>query len=301
MVKNAIPQKDTFAGCHPLVNFLYFALVLVFSMCLMHPVCLLISLCSAAVYSAKQKNSFRFILPLMILTAVLNPLLTHAGMTILTYLPSGNPLTLESIWYGLAAAAMLSAVVLWFSCYNAVMTSDKFVYLFGRVIPSLSLVLSMALRFVPRFQAQMRVVREAQCAVGRKTMGQSMGARSKNSIKILSIMITWSLENVIETADSMRGRGYGLPGRTAFSIYHFDRRDKRALCYLGFCGIYLLAGWAAGGAYFQYYPYVDYGHFTPFSASFFAVYLLLCLMPILMDGAAQRSWKATQAGGQSNA
>lgn len=301
MVKNTVSRQDAFAGCHPLVNFLFFALVIMFSMCLMHPVCLLISLCSAAVYAAKQKKSLRFLLPLMMLTAVLNPLLTHAGMTILTYLPSGNPLTLESIWYGLAAAAMLSAVALWFSCYNGVMTSDKFVFLFGRVIPSLSLVLSMSLRFVPRFQAQMRVVREAQRAVGRETTGRRMGALAKNGIKIFSIMITWSLENAIETADSMHSRGYGLPGRTAFSIYHFDRRDKLALCCLGFCGAYLFAGWAAGGAYFQYYPYVDYGPFTPFSASFFAVYLLLCLMPVLMDGAAQRSWKATQTGGHSNA
>ena len=51
--------------------------------------------------------------------------------------------------YGLASAALLSATLLWFTCYNTVMTSDKFIYLFGRVIPALSLVLSMTMRFVP--------------------------------------------------------------------------------------------------------------------------------------------------------
>ena len=61
----------------------------------------------------------------------------HEGATILAYLPSGNPLTLESIVYGLSAAVMMASVILWFSCYNAVMTSDKFAYLFGRVIPAL--------------------------------------------------------------------------------------------------------------------------------------------------------------------
>ena len=83
-------------------------------------------------------------------------------MTVITYLGTGNPLTLESILYGLAAAAMLVTVIGWFSCYNAVMTSDKFIYLFGRIIPSLSLLFSMVLRFVPRFKAQLKTVSAAQ-------------------------------------------------------------------------------------------------------------------------------------------
>ena len=37
-------NQYTFSSYHPLVNFLYFALVLVFAMCFMHPVSLVISL-----------------------------------------------------------------------------------------------------------------------------------------------------------------------------------------------------------------------------------------------------------------
>lgn len=54
--------------------------------------------------------------------------------------------------------------------------------------------------------------------------------RAKHGIKIMSILVTWALENAIDTADSMKDRGYGLPGRTAFSIYRFDRRDKERCC-----------------------------------------------------------------------
>ncbi len=50
-------------------------------------------------------------------------------------------------------------VIQWFSCYNKVMTSDKFIYLFGRLIPALSLILSMALRFVPGLTGQLKVIR----------------------------------------------------------------------------------------------------------------------------------------------
>ena len=186
------------AGYHPLVNFLYFALVLVFGMCFMHPLCLLISVGSATAYSIYLKGrrglrfSLRFLLPMMVLAAILNPAFNHEGATILAYLPSGNPLTLESMVYGVAAALMLASVVQWFSCYNEVMTSDKFVYLFGRVIPALSLVLSMTLRFVPRFKAQLDTVREAQASLGRDVSEGSALQRLKNAVTILSIMITWA-------------------------------------------------------------------------------------------------------------
>ena len=248
-------NKDAFSGYHPTINFLYFALVLLFSMCLMHPVYLAISLTGALAYDIylKGRKAARFavmgLLPMAVFAALVNPAFNHEGATILTYLPSGNPLTLESMLYGAAAAVMLASVVLWFSSYNEVMTSDKFVYLFGRVIPALSLVLSMSLRFIPKFKAQMQTVSEAQACIGRDTKNGSVLRRVGNAVKIFSILVTWSLENAIETADSMRSRGYGLPGRTAFSIYRFDDRDKAALAWLIFCGAYLISGWMAGGTY----------------------------------------------------
>ena len=49
-------NKDAFSGYHPTINFLYFALVLLFSMCLMHPVYLLISLTGALTYDIYLKG-----------------------------------------------------------------------------------------------------------------------------------------------------------------------------------------------------------------------------------------------------
>ena len=239
---------DAFSRYHPLVNFLFFALVLAYSMVLMHPVCLAVSLTGALVYAGELggrralAGHLKFALPVLLLAAIVNPAFNHAGVTILTYLPSGNPLTLESILYGLAAGAMLCAVVLWFVCFNAVITSDKFVYLFGRVIPALSLVLSMTLRFVPLFRRQLEVVRQAQFCIGRDASCGSVWQRVRRAVTIFSIMVTWALENAIETADSMKSRGYGLRGRTAFSIYRMEARDRYALAWLGFCGLYLLCG-----------------------------------------------------------
>ena len=109
-------------------------------------------------------------------------------------------------------------------------SSDKVVFLFGRIMPSLSLVISMALRFVPRFSAQMKLVRNAQHTIGRDINEGTLFQKIRNAVKILSIMITWSLENAIETADSMKSRGHGLKGRTSYSLYKFDKRDAFMLC-----------------------------------------------------------------------
>lgn len=282
------------------MNFLYFGLVIAFTMFLMHPVSLAISLVSALVYAVylngrrAVRASLLYLLPMMAVAALVNPAFNHKGATILTYLPSGNPLTLESILYGAAAAAMLAAVITWFSCYTAVMTSDKFVYLFGRIIPALSLVLSMALRFVPKFKAQFQTVSEAQRCIGRDVSNGGVIQRLRNGITILSIMVTWSLENAIETADSMKSRGYGLPGRTAFSIYRFDSRDRAALAWLLYCGFFLFCGGMAKGFYWRYYPTAKGVPLTPLTVSLQLVYLALCLTPVILNMRADWAWHVLQ-------
>lgn len=294
-------MKGAFAGYHPVVNFTYFALILTCSMFFMHPACLTASLLCGLLYSVRLKGrrALRFcllgLLPLMLVSALMNPAFNHEGVTILGYLPGGNPLTLESVAYGAAAAVMLASVVCWFSCYHAVMTSDKFIYLFGRVIPSLSLLLSMSLRFVPRLAAQARVVANAQKCVGRDVMCGSVIQRAKNGLAIVSALVTWSLENAIETADSMKSRGYGLPGRSAFSIYRFDSRDGRAMAALSIAGLYSVCGAAAGGLGFRYFPSVKGAPLTAFTASVFLAYFALCAMPLIIEWREGRRWKAIKS------
>ena len=289
---------DRFAKYHPLVNFLYFTLVIGFSMTLSHPLAQGISFVCAIAYGVQAEGkkavlfTLKWCLPMFLLTAVINPAFSHQGVTVLLYFPSGNPLTLESLLYGLSAGLMLATVLLWFLNFNRVITSDKLIYLFGRIIPAMSLVLSMTLRFIPKFKAQLGAVVDAQKNIGRDLSEGSVWRRTKLAITVLSIMITWSLENAIETADSMKSRGYGLKGRTAFSIYRFDDRDQMALLYLGFCGFYLLCGVMVSAFGFRYFPSIRYIGLNVWTLSFQFVYLILCLMPVALNRAEERKWKA---------
>ena len=293
----SMANRDTFSGYHPTINLLYFVLVLAFSMSFMHPACLVISLVCAQCYniylggSKAVRFGLLYMLPLMLLTMVINPAFSHEGVTILAYLPSGNPLTLESIAYGIASSVMLISAITWFACFSAVITSDKFVYLFGRIIPALSLVLSMTLRFVPLFIAQTKIVSESQRCIGRDVSDGNVIRRARNGITILSIMVTWSLENAIETADSMKSRGFGLPGRSAFSIYRFDKRDRNALAFLLCCAAYTLAGQIAGAIYWRYFPSMKGAGTGIYPVSVFIVFAALCLMPVILNIMEDRKWK----------
>ena len=195
-------DRDAFSAFHPAVLCGYYALVLVFSMFLTHPLCLAASLLGALSYAAKLRGgravlrSLAWMAPVWLLAAAVNTLFNHEGATILTYFSSGNPLTLESMLYGLSAGGMLAAVLLWFTTYQAVMTSDKFVYLFGRAIPALSLVLSMTLRFVPKFRAQLRAVQQARQFAGNSEKTGPI-QKVRTSVENFSILVTWSLENAV--------------------------------------------------------------------------------------------------------
>ena len=295
------PVKDAFAGFHPVVNLTYFVAAIGFGMFFMHPVSLAVSLVCAAGYAVylhgrkAVRVGLAFLLPIALLTAVLNPLFNHAGVTILAYLPNGNPLTLEAVLYGIAAAVMLTAVIAWFACWNAVMTSDKFVYLFGRAAPALSLVLSMSLRFIPRFRAQLKVIAAAQKGIGHDPAGGGLAQKIRGGARILSALVTWALENAIETADSMKARGYGLPGRTAFSIFRFERRDALALAYLAGCACIVIVGTATGAYHFRYFPSVRGQWAGAGTLAVFAAHFALCALPLALNLKEELLWKRIES------
>ncbi len=290
-------NTDTFSGYHPTVNFIYFALVLFFGMIFMHPACLAVAVFGSAVYAVRLNGckaagfGLKFILPVVLLAVVINPAFNHAGETVLLYLSNGNPITKESIAYGLAAGAMLALVLMWFYCSTEVLSSDKFVYIFGRVSPALALILSMTLRFVPKFKKQLDLVRQARRSVGCDTANGSVLMRTKNAITVLSGMVTWSLENAIDTADSMKSRGYGLKHRSSFSIYRFDKRDRRMLVWLLLCGGVIFAAVFTGGLSWRYFPNIR-GSMSPMTFCALAAYLALCLTPTVIDLREERRWKS---------
>ena len=242
----------------------------------------------------KGKKAFKtalwLMIPVFLISALVNPLFNHEGVTLLFYFRTGNPLTLESIVYGLASGVMLVSVLNWFSCYQVIMTSDKFIYLFGKLIPAMSLILSMVLRFVPKFKNQIEKVSDAQKCIGRDVTNGNTLAKAKHGMKILSIMTTWALENSVETADSMKSRGYGLRGRTNFSIYRFDTRDKRIFSVMAVAGLIVLGGIVTKKGIFFIFP-DDGGKSVKLGNTFDLCHLWgMCMLPMVINIVEDIKW-----------
>lgn len=290
-------MHDAFGRYHPAVNLMYFVPVIGLSMASNHPVVQTICLLFGAWYAVQCQRGdavrflLRFCLPVLLLAAVLNAFLSHRGATALFYLPSGNPVTLESTLYGLSAGTMIASAALWFMNFQRVLTADRFLYLFGRAAPALSLVLTMTLRFLPRFKAQLACVREAQRGIGADE--KRLSDRMRNAVSVFSVLITWSLESAADTADSMKSRGYGSGKRTSYSAYTLEKRDKAALLFLSCGSLFLIAG--AYFSPFSYFPRLSRVSFSPVCLLFYAVYAAICAVPILINIQEERKWKSTDS------
>jgi energy-coupling factor transport system permease protein len=293
-------RRDVFAGYHPAVNFFFLCGAIFLGLMVQHPMWIAISLVAAFAYAlllGEQKAvrfSLTFVLPIVLLTALLNPLFVHQGVTILFYFRD-NPITQEAVIYGVTRGLMFGAGLLWFYNYQYLMTGDKFMYLFGRVIPSGSLIFSMVLSFIPRFYARMKVISDAQKCVGRDVTDGSAKEKIRYGIKVLSIMTTWSLESAIDTSDSMKSRGYGLKNRSSFVPYRLDRRDlMMAIGLLTLVGISIVAT-AFGYNFFQCYPTVDIASRSTLNGLFVLAYGLFCFTPIIINVAEALKWKHIQS------
>lgn len=291
-------MRDAFSKFHPIINLLYLIFMLGLTMFLQQPVCLGISFLSALIYGGYLggKRILRFLmfylLPTSAMIMFVNPLVNHRGITILGYFPSGNPFTLESVVYGLLAAAILAGTIQWFFCFHQIMTTDKLVYLFGRIMPALSLVIAMTLRFVPRYQNQFKAVSEAQRQLGRGMTEKKLLVKIRNGIRILSIMLTWSMEHAVETAASMKCRGYGLPGRTAYSLYRWRRQDTGLLIFIALLGSIICIGAIQGCFYWTCFPRVIHAEINGYTIWYYIAYGILAFLPMLINGREEWKWKS---------
>lgn len=312
-------MSSGFKGYHPLVNVLFFISIIAFGMLLRHPVYLVISFISSTAYYLKlsgkdgRKTVFRFLLPMFLFVVIINSFFNHYGVTTLFILPSGNNFTFEALVMGIVSGITVVSVIQWFFCCNEVVTEDKFMHIFGRILPKGALVVSMILRFVPLYRRRYKEISQA-----RKCMGlngtDSFICKMKNTFKNIGILVSWSFENAIETADSMKARGYGLKGRTYYSRFQWQTGDTLALILLVLFDALIIFGLVSNSAYCIYNPYVIINQpseigttyiinelnltINPFSflsiVSLIA-FTLLCFLPLTIDLKEDIKWHRLQS------
>lgn len=278
---------QAFSNIHPFVTLVYFLSILLISMFVNNPVFSLISLAGAgsfAVLLAGKNNSLRdlkFYLPLFLIVSITNPLFSHNGNTVLFNL-CDIPIIFESLIYGMVFGVILISVMLWCKSYNVIMTSDKFIYIFGKAVPKLSLIVTMSLRFVPMLKRQLHNINRTQKAIGLYSSNKYFD-KLKNSCNVLLILIGWSLENSVEVAGSMKARGYGLKGRTNYSVYKFGKKDIIVFLFLISLIIVTVIGIYRGYTAFEYYPVLSKISVCTGSVVTYTMFAILAFLPVIIE------------------
>ncbi len=277
-----------FEHCHPAVNLIYFATVIFGTLTFRHPAFLLISFLCAFIYSVKRNGSKAVIfnstlLSLIGVFALYYSSYTHFGITVLKQNFIGNNITLESLIFGIVLGLIVAGVMIWFSCVYSVFSSDKVVYLFGRLSPKLSLFLSILLRMVPRIKKEAKKINMAQRGIGKGIKQGSIFTRLRNCIRIFSILITWTIDSLTSASESMQSRGSTLRGRKAFSIYRFDNRDRAYVIGMFSCITLTFMGVMLRQTDIIYNPRIIMTPITPMSYLFYTGYAVLCLMPFCLE------------------
>lgn len=282
-------NSDSFSTYNPIINVVFFIGAIVFGMFFLHPAFLLCSFVMAFAYyiTVRGLRGFKLLLgmlPLFIILSVINPLFSTQGETVLFTYFGGRQYTMEALIYGMAMAAMFVSVLAWFASYNSVMTSDKFIYIFGRAAPSVSLVLSMIMRLIPHFQRKTHQIAAARRCIGKAGDAGTKKEKLENSMTIVSTLTTWALEGGILTADSMRSRGYGSGPRTNFAIYRFDRRDIMLLAVMCICIATVLLCGIMGGTEAAYAPELDIaGADNPYTVVGLIGYVVFLAIPTVLN------------------
>ena len=283
---------------NPIAAFLWLMMVACIAMFCFNPAILAISLLGALLFfiarnpDARPSAHLPYLL-LFALSALLNPLFNHNGATVLFVL-NDNPVTLEAIYYGAAMAGMILAVLYWFRSFQQIMTSDKLLYVFGSALPKLTLILSIALRYIPLLRKQAKRVRDTQKALG-LFRDENLLDRLRGELRIFSVLVSWALENGIITADSMCARGYGVGRRTRFALFRFQLRDGLmclACLLLGGCTIAAIAGDALACSF---YPNFALPSPNALGCIAYVAYAILALFPALLEVEERIRWKSLKS------
>lgn len=284
-----------FGTLHPAVSMCYFVCVIGLTLACPHVVTVLLSLLGSTLFNLALRGrkafgrTMRFVLPMFLLVCIGNPLVNHRGVTMLCLL-FNQWITLEAIVYGVVTACSLAAIILWFGCYQEVMTSDKFLYLFGKVAPATALLITSALRFIPQMQQNAAQIKQSRAML--QDNSPRLFQKLAHAVQNLSALLGMSMENAVQTADSMKARGFGARRRTTFHLFRFDARDARTLALiLTLSGICVVARYYGHG-YMEYYPRITALTMGPSSMTMFILFAALMLLPSILEAKEAVVWRS---------
>ena len=308
---------------HPAVYLLYYFIMVLFAFIFSDPyfvvtfLVLILILIALQGVSSELKNIMKLFIPLSILIMILNPLLNRTGAHKI-YLRQNFFITYEAIAYGILMSLALLIVILVFSSYNRSVSYQEMLYIFSKKLPIISMIIVMALRFIPLINSRAIEVQKLNnlknngvefdnedCDdsnkmdldefnsnintdynskfINRLKSNKRIAAiikEAKTLGKIMGITVSWSLEESMFTAKSMKARGYNAAERTSYLSYKFGNADYAFLAIIIATVAIIIVGLLKGVGMINIYPSIDFSFSNlPFNIYYLA--FIVFLLPLI--------------------
>ena len=313
---------------HPGVYLLYYFIMVLFAFIFSDPyfvvtfLALILVLISLQGVSSELKNILKFYIPLSILILILNPLLNRTGAHKI-YLWSNFFVTYEAIAYGVLMTLALLIVILVFSSYNRSVSYQEMLYIFSKKLPIISMIIVMALRFIPLINSRAIEVQKLNNLKNNgiemeRDSDESNDSDDSNSLdldqfnsnintdydskivnklksnkrvaaiikeaktlgKIMGITVSWSLEESMFTAKSMKARGYNATERTSYLSYKFGNADYAFIALIIVTVGIIIAGLLKGVGMINIYPSIDF-RFSNLPFNIYYLAFIVFLLPLI--------------------
>ena len=309
---------------HPGVYLLYYFIMVLFAFIFSDPyfvvtfLILILVLIALQGISHELKNIMKLFIPLSILIMILNPLLNRTGAHKI-YLWSGFFITYEAIAYGILMSLALLIVILVFSSYNRSVSYQEMLYIFSKKLPIISMIIVMALRFIPLINSRAIEVQKLNNLksngieletedesededridvdafnsnintdynsklVDKLKSNKRIAAiikEAKTLGKIMGITVSWSLEESMFTAKSMKARGYNATERTSYLSYKFSNADFAFIALIIITVAIIIAGLLKGVGMINIYPSIDF-RFSNLPFNIYYLAFIVFLLPLI--------------------
>lgn len=308
---------------HPAVYLLYYFIMVLFAFIFSDPyfvltfLILILILIALQGVSSELKNIMKLFIPLSILIMILNPLLNRTGAHKI-YLWQNFFITYEAIAYGILMSLALLIVILVFSSYNRSVSYQEMLYIFSKKLPIISMIIVMALRFIPLINSRAIEVQKLNNLknngvefdnedsdgsnemdldefnsnintdydsrfIDRLKSNKRIAAiikEAKTLGKIMGITVSWSLEESMFTAKSMKARGYNATERTSYLSYRYGSADYAFLAIIIVTVSIIIVGLFHGVGMINIYPSIDFSFSNlPFNIYYLA--FIVFLLPLI--------------------
>jgi energy-coupling factor transport system permease protein len=270
---------------HPAVYIAYYLILMFFAFIFNNPyyaisffICIFVLLRLQGI-KKEFKATIKGFIVMGLMIVIINPLASKLGTTKI-YLWGNFFVTYEAIIYGIISALSLLLVLLVFISFNRSVSYQDMGYVFSKKFPTLSMIIIMALRFMPLFNHRLEEISKLKNFENENLERKGFINKIKCILDNILVLISWAFEGSMIAAKSMKARGYNTSKRTSYLKYKFNRIDKIFIAFILVTSILSIVGIFYGAGRINVYPSIDFS-FNQIPINIFYLSFLLLLLPLI--------------------